>query len=263
MVDPDIILKYIHCGNFIKELFYFAEMESTNNFAKKNKLPQDSLIITNHQISGRGRLDRKWESEKNKNLTFSIVKKIDIEPFEQVNLIYYTSYSVYTALLKYPVLKNIQSKNLDFSIKWPNDILLNNKKVSGNLIESKPLEKLYIIGVGINVNQIDFSKENINIVTSLNFETGFEFDLNDLFKEIINCLSTNIKFIEERKFSKIYNLWKNRIVTIGKDVSFIDKNGQISSGKLIDILPSGKIIIEENGKKCTFNSEEIKLINLV
>jgi len=260
MINPDLISKFIDGNQFIDKLYSFDELDSTNDYAKKNKVPANSLVITNHQKLGRGRLDRQWESEKNKNLTFSLVKKININLKDQVNIVYYSAYSLYSVIKKILTTSGKSNNKYGLDIKWPNDILLNNKKIAGILIETMPITNIYVIGVGINVNQQTFSTETSGIATSLCIETGKTFDLNNLFEEIIQMFLINYSIIEEYKFSNIYNLWKKCINCIGQTVLYFDKFGKKIQGRVIDITPSGHIIIEENTIIRTYNSEDIKLI---
>ena len=131
---------------------HFKTINSTNTYLKENykDLPNFTCVSSAHQSQGHGRYNRSWESNNNENLMFSILiknKKL-IEKFSSISL------AIATCILK--MLTSYKIKNI--SIKWPNDVYVNDKKICGILLEGIANECL-IIGVGLNVNQTNFSKE--------------------------------------------------------------------------------------------------------
>ena len=257
MLDPELISHKLIGKTFISEIFYFDEIDSTNNFAKQNKLPCNSLIITNHQPGGRGRFGRKWESEKGKNLTFTIVKKIDLKSSEQINLIYSIANAVYETLNVY--LKSENKRKYNLKIKWPNDILVTGKKIAGILIETKTGTGNFFIGVGINVNQRKFKGDLQTKASSLASVVKKQIDLNVLLINLLKRIEKGFNYLETRKFTKIYGLWKRKLNCIGKNITFIDPKGKKIEGVVNDILHDGQIIIEQNGKISGYYNGEIRL----
>src|SRR5690554_5559179 len=144
--------------------FYFDSLPSTNTYLKKNyhKYDDKDIIIANEQLQGRGRSKRNWDTESGKDIAMSILlKPKDIKSISLLSLL--TSAAVYDVIKTY---------SLDVKIKWPNDILVNNKKISGILLESvyKLNFEAVIIGIGINVNSTNFPTEILNKATSLKRE---------------------------------------------------------------------------------------------
>ena len=141
-----------------KNIIYYDVLDSTNNFLKEivreNKISESMIIVANFQNKGVGRRNSSWESKKNKNLLFSMFlpnDKLKSSLINYLNII--TSLSIIYTLKKYV-------DNEEVKIKLPNDILVNNKKISGILIETKISKNYFkeiIIGVGININQKHFS----------------------------------------------------------------------------------------------------------
>ena len=141
-----------------KNIIYYDVLDSTNSFLKeivrKNEISESMIIVANFQNKGVGQRNSSWESKKNKNLLFSMFLSNDnlkSSLISYLNII--TSLSIIYTLKKY-------IDNEDIKIKPPNDILLNNKKISGILIETKISRNYFkeiIIGVGININQKNFS----------------------------------------------------------------------------------------------------------
>ncbi len=151
--DFDLKLETSFVG---RNFLYSEEVNSTNDFLmnESDNLENGTVLLSEFQIEGKGRLSRKWFSSKNQNLTFSILfnKKLIKSNINHVNLS--ASLAVANSIENLYQLKT--------ELKWPNDILVKNKKLSGILLEStfnnSKLEKL-IIGIGINVNQTKFEGE--------------------------------------------------------------------------------------------------------
>ena len=207
-------------------------MDSTNDYAKQNNLPDGILVLTNYQVMGRGRFQRKWESIPGKNLTFTFTKKINIEPDNQFSINCCVGFSVFNVLRNEFNNHKKNEYGQFISIKWPNDIVLNNKKIAGVLIEKRSSKDEYIIGIGININQENFSNELALDATSLYLETSVIFDLNNMLTKIIYELDQNLKSLHNHKYMYIFNLWKENNIFIGKAVLFTDESGRIKHGKL-------------------------------
>ena len=131
-------------------------IDSTNSYLKnlavQSTVENWTVIVANHQTKGKGQVDNNWISDKDKNLTFSIL--VEFENLKTINQ-FYLNYSISIAL--YNVLKYYIPEKL--SVKWPNDILSANHKICGILIEStikNSMVKNVIIGIGLNVNQENF-----------------------------------------------------------------------------------------------------------
>ena len=247
----------------LKDVVFFEHLHSTNSYAKDNNVSSDNLIITAYQYEGRGRFDRIWESIENNNLTFTLIKSFEIDSRDVFIINFYVSYFVLKAIKD--IFPDYLQKN--FSLKWPNDMLLNGKKFAGILSELVNLDsknKKFIIGVGINVNQKEFSSSIKNKATSLRLETGIIFELEDLLIRIVKEFYENIELIKDTQ--KILSLWKSNTNLIGKNVKF-RKTGLDAEiqGTIIDIAKDGGIVIEttdeRNTKKnTTYYTGEISFI---
>ena len=173
-LDLEIIKSNFRTSQLGKQLIYFKEVDSTNNFAKKliiDKFEYDekdgTTIVTDYQTEGYGKSNRKWESEPNCNILMTVVLNNTEHNLNPQNS---------TLLMGLIVCKTLNSLfHIKAKIKWPNDVIINNKKVSGILAESvtdKSGNVYLIIGIGINVNQDleKFSEGIKRIVTSLHLE---------------------------------------------------------------------------------------------
>lgn len=244
---------------FIEDIIYFEQITSTNEYCKNAKEKDNLLVIAGFQTGGRGRFDRRWESEPDKNLLFTIKKKI---PRNSRN--YFSVNFYFTYFLLETIMNHLESHNYDFDkelfeIKWPNDLLYGSNKLSGLLIESIVNKNEFIIGIGINVNQVKFSSSLDEITTSLKKITGREIDLEQLLLDIITGFSDNINFLVEEKDFEIYKLWKSKFKMKGQIVSFLDNEGIGETAQVIDINEDGSIKLLKKGEILNCFSGEIKL----
>ena len=261
------MIDFINLNGFgIKNVFYLESVESTNNYAKTLADEDDVLVISGQQSAGRGRFNRKWKSEKNKDITLSIIKWLNIKEVFLVN--FYTSYVIHRAIREYLVLLNLDTKDDDIlRLKWPNDILLDGKKVSGiltELINFNENPKRFVIGIGINVNQVDFPEEISGKATSLKKYYNRDFPLIELVNIIMKNFYSNLGLLEQGEI--LMELWRLNSGMEGKNIKFrtSDSDDEIH-GQIIGIRDDGgiKIKISDNSNSkniSTFYSGEISFI---
>ena len=226
---------------------YFDIIDSTNTYLKSNtNLPNLTIVAARHQTNGKGRLGRTWFD--NDDLMFSILVKEHLDKP--------TDYSFLIAITICNVLDKF---NLNPLIKWPNDIIVNDKKISGILLESTGINRIenVIIGVGINTNSKSFPSDLVFKATSLSLETNNKIDNNKLLDLIID------------EFNNLYNLYINKNINIIKEVekrfylldrlvNFIYKN-DLCMGIAKGIDSDGNIIIQANNNEYHISSGEITL----
>lgn len=234
-----------------------SRIDSTNRYAQdlaKNGLLHNGAIISaTEQFSGKGQRGSTWHSFAGKNLTISIFLKPSFLKANQQFLI-----SQCIALAVCDCVK-LYCKNHVF-IKWPNDILINDKKAAGILIENT-LKNDYIdysiIGIGLNVNQCEF--ENLPQATSLKLQTGNDF----LIDEVLNDLC---KQIEKRYFQLINDssaIQKNYLENLYRYKSFANYHykGNEVFAQIIDIDDNGKLILEkEDGEILNCDLKEVAFV---
>ncbi len=238
-----------------------SAIDSTNLYLKKmaseSNLENFTVVVAEHQTKGRGQMGTKWTSEKSKNLTFSIL--INVEGFK-IEEQFYLSMAISLGLLN--VLKG--QVKVPVFIKWPNDILAVKDKVAGVLIENNiggSFIKQSIVGIGLNVNQENFSDELEN-VTSLKILTGHTFNLDELLLKIVNSIKKFVQFIESNRLQELKKLYIESLFKMNKPSMFIDKNNVIFLGKIVDVDKNGRLLLElENETIRKFNLKEIKFAN--
>ena len=257
-MNIDLLKSNLINENCLSDIIYFEEIESTNEYAKKHDIPDNTLIVSDRQTKGKGRFSRIWESAPGRDLTFSLIKKINIG-IDEIHLInFYTSYIIFDSVRKtYPAhtVKNL-------FLKWPNDILLNGKKISGILTDVKDLRsesKHFIIGSGINVNSGEFNVNVKNKATSLLNETGIESDNTSLLIEIVSGFYSNLDMIYNGK--DLLSLWKKNSDVIGKVICFRQLNDDTEKSVTVkDIDSDGALIILDSENKIKkFHSGEISI----
>jgi len=225
------------------KIIKLSAIDSTSSFlkemAKKSDLENYTVIVAEEQTKGRGQQRNSWLSEPSKNLTMSIfIDDLDLKIYNQK----YLNFAISLAVFK--TLTTLKIENL--SIKWPNDIMSVNKKICGILIENSiSSNKIYasIIGIGLNVNQIQFPKSLKN-ASSLKALTNITYDLDNLLIKLIKEIRSSIKILSLEKYTQLEQqylavLYKKNIPTMFKnseDVLFM--------GKILGISDSGNLLIE-------------------
>lgn len=229
------------------ELLFLDKVDSTNKYAKEHisELDDMKLVYTDNQTNGRGRLERKWNFTGGQNIYASIVLKPSKE-FKEV----YSNLTQYLCLVLAEVFEEYK---VTPQIKWPNDIKVNGKKISGILAEavssSNGLEGL-VLGFGINLNCDKKLMEGINQpATSLNLETGMKIDRDIFLKKVIDkfCLGYN-RFIEDG-FLLIREDYKKRAEFLNKTVS-VKVFDKTITGIAKDVTENGALkLIDGNNKE--------------
>ncbi|MDG5787567.1 biotin--[acetyl-CoA-carboxylase] ligase [Evansella sp. AB-P1] len=205
--------------SIFRNVVYQPVLESTQQLAQqllqeKEKNGQGTIVIANEQTGGRGRLGRDWHSPKNTGVWMSIIlyPKLDIRQTPQLTLL--TAVAVVRAIEKIT--------ELDVHIKWPNDILINKKKVAGILTELQAdpdRVKSVIIGIGLNVNQTSFPEEIKDIATSIAIEGNKGYKRIDLIEAILFEFQWLYEVYLSKGFSFIKPLWEARTTTLGKRIT--------------------------------------------
>lgn len=255
MIDQKKILSQITTKVIGRNIIAFETIDSSNTYAKtlsdvdaKNGM----LIITEKQTVGRGRFNRKWKSQKEKNLTFSIILKPESEVIKIGLLPLLTASAVARAI---EVVTN-----LDVECKWPNDILINGKKTCGILIESTSTHKInrIIVGIGLNVNQELFPYEIRFTATSLKNETGKTIDRIILLVEILKQFEEMYFRFTGNDNQKFLTDWENRCKIFGKEISVSYFEKQVR-GKALRIDSDGSLILDSEGNEIKLFSGDVTM----
>lgn len=207
-------------GSIGRRLLFYEKVDSTNTIAYDiaEETDEGTVVIADSQEKGKGRLGRVWISPPDKNIYMSVIIKPDLIS-EDVTLI-----TLMAAVACARALKRLT--DLDIRIKWPNDLILNDKKFGGILTELKILKKRVIfavIGIGLNINvNIDTLPQEIRgISTSILNETGKLYSRSEIIAEILNEVDYWYKVLKGDDRLKILSEWKRLSCTLGKEIKVI------------------------------------------
>lgn len=229
----------------------FDTLDSTNSYLKRNGkyLDHFTVVQANHQEKGKGRLGRSWQDQGN-SLLFSILLKEKIEP-ERVSLL--------SLLAGASVVLILEHYGLTPLVKWPNDTLVSEKKISGILTEavSEGEDIFYIVGIGINLNQKEFEGELSQKATSLFLLTKKEYDKEEVLTVLLSYFTSLYQdYIQGGK--KFLTVVKSHSFLDQKEVS-LDYYGEHIHGTVIDITDKGTLLLDVSGKQIEVSSGEVTL----
>ncbi|WP_417040116.1 biotin--[acetyl-CoA-carboxylase] ligase [Coprobacter fastidiosus] len=238
---------------------HLNETHSTNSYLRElimreKEQPEGTVVITDYQTAGRGQKGNSWESERGKNLTFSILLHPNhIPPGKQFILSQLISISIVVVLKKY---------DRHFTIKWPNDIYWKEKKIAGMLIEvdltGSSLSNA-IIGIGININQRHFKSDAPNPV-SLTQITGKEHNLSELLEKILDSIVDAYNKYSPDNEEEIRQKYM-ALLFRNKGVYPYLYGEEIFNASIEGIEPNGQLILKkENGSIHTFAFKEISFV---
>ncbi|MDG1890711.1 MAG: biotin--[acetyl-CoA-carboxylase] ligase [Verrucomicrobiota bacterium] len=227
----------------------FRQTASTNQLVDQMGLggvAEGMVVFAESQTEGRGRLGRKWLSPEGKGLWFSLLLRPPLRPAEMTRLTIIAATALARAIR--------ETSGLQPSIKWPNDILINGRKVAGVLTEmsAEPDRVLHaVIGVGVDVNQEqeDFPDELSSVATSLRIESGRPILRSDLAVALLKALNTDYQRILSGQFQAVAEEWESQCITLQKRVRIHQMNQTCvgfaesldSEGALMVRTPSGHL----------------------
>lgn len=232
---------------------------STNSFLKEmsaNQLLENfTVVVAENQTEGKGQRGNVWNVESSKNLTFSVlIKKFHVSEFNPFVLNVLTPVSVFQVLSTYN-LRNLK-------IKWPNDILAENKKIGGILIENifkNQNEIDVIIGIGLNVNQSKF--ENLPNASSLNLLLNKNFNKEELLHQIVLKIEENYKKLIQSGEDYFWSFYNENLFRKNVPSVFEKNNKSRFQGIIKNVSKEGKLIIQlEDDSIQAFEVKEISLL---
>jgi BirA family biotin operon repressor/biotin-[acetyl-CoA-carboxylase] ligase len=232
--------------DLVKKLFVFDEVDSTNRIAKELALAnaeEGTIVISRTQHHGRGRFDRIWQSPEG-----GVYLSIILRPRKSTQKI-----SLLPFVAALAITKTINLYGLNASIKWPNDTLVNGKKIAGILLESEIKEETIIyvvVGIGINLN-IDIKDLSPDIQpksTSIRHELGSPVDYHEFLRTFFIQFEKTYYLFVENLFERIIDEWKIHTDTLGKTIQVQTSTGTLQ-GIAFDIDPLGFLLLRtENGE---------------
>ena len=248
----------LETGCFGQEICYLSSTDSTNLVARQlaqEGAREGTLVITDYQTQGRGRLKRSWWSPPGENLLFSIIFRPSFEVTHTFRLTLLSSLAVAEAIR--------QETGLETLIKWPNDIYLKGKKVSGILselgVKGEQLQYV-IVGIGINVNSDPSTHPEIKeIATSISMELGQSFSRLKLLKVILNLMERYYHILKRGDFNSLKKTWDALSLIKGKAVKVVSKD-DLKEGIAESVDEEGFLILRDySGKRSRIVSADVSL----
>ena len=213
------------------KIIHIEETDSTNRWLKAHG-EGTMVVVADYQTAGKGCGTNSWESERGKNLTFSmLIHPTDIPASQQFRI---------TEVVSVALCEVLEQYIGDVSIKWPNDIYMGDKKICGVLIENRLQGNVIvdsIIGIGLNVNQTEFVSDAPNPV-SLRQLLGREIDREALLHDFLETLET------VSSSETTYSAYRNKLFRMGKQAVFSDETGRFE-GTIQDVETDGRLLIKD------------------
>lgn len=216
---------------------WYERLPSTNTFLKervglKKQVPSGTVVAAREQTQGRGRREREWLSAAGENLTFSILLREKCEPRK------WPSASMAAAIA---VAETLEKEGINASLKWPNDVLVNGRKICGILSEGIPGG--IIIGIGLNIN-MQAADPIDQPATSILIETGTRRDVDKMLEKLLKHLSVRLDEWVQGGFSKVRKNWEANVPNIGKPVTVRD-GGAMRRGLLAGFGEDGELLLRD------------------
>ncbi|HLF52723.1 biotin--[acetyl-CoA-carboxylase] ligase [Flavobacterium sp.] len=241
------------------KLIKLDAIDSTNDFLKSlagSQIVENFTVVTaEKQTKGKGQMGAKWVSETGKNLIMSVlIRDLLLDVNQIYNLNVAVSLSVISSLENFAIPK--------LSIKWPNDIMSDNKKIGGILIENSIKtngEIISIVGIGLNINQINF--DELPKASSLSVIMGKDFDKEDVLFKIIKNLKINAAKLLNNQSEKLWSDYNFNLFKKGIPMPFENQNGDKFMGIIQDVNDFGRLQIAlEDDSIVTFGVKEIQML---
>ena len=238
-----------------RNLILLAETESTNRFLARlsadTNLPEGSVVVANHQTSGRGQAESKWVSEAGQNLLMSILLKPDFLSAKKIFLL--------SKMVSLAVKDALTDFGIETKIKWPNDIYSRDQKICGVLIENimrGAQVQQSVIGIGLNVNQEIFPKEIPN-PASMKSISGNTFSIDECMFSICNHLEKRYLQLKSGHTDDINKEYLNFLYRSHKMHEY-ESMGQKFTAEIINVEEEGRVVMrKEDGSVVRFGFKEV------
>lgn len=212
---------------------------------------EGTCVQSLYQTQGRGQMGATWQASPGKNLLFSLLLK---PKHTKVDSIFYLNMTLCLS-----IWKTIHSYHDSAKIKWPNDILINQKKCAGILIETALQNNLFqhiIAGIGVNVNEENFPE--LIKATSLKQISGREILLDDVLHSLFNSINYFYPFYLQMRFNHIWQMYNDHLFGKGEILCFKDQEGSIFNAEVLGVNKLGQLELKTEGKTISYANKEVE-----
>lgn len=248
-VQAKLFLRYLNY-----KVMFHAELQSTQQLAQQlaaEGIDEGALILADHQSTGRGRLGREWSTARGTGIAASLILKPDIPIHTASQLTLVAAVSAAKLFRKY---------GIEAQIKWPNDILVNHKKICGILTEMQAdpdRVRALILGIGLNVNETNFPPSLTESAVSMKLLKNKNFDRAEVTAELFNIFEVDYRLFLAESFTALKDEWIKYSATLGRKVQVVHNNQRIQ-GTAVTIEDSGALkIIDDTGKEHLIYSGDV------
>ncbi len=244
---------------FGRRLYYLAAVDSTNRVAvalAKEGEAHGTVVIADFQTGGKGRWNRRWESPRGRDLLFSII----LRPQAAANMVLPLTLTLSVGVAE--AIGRVTGKNA--GVKWPNDVVVEGKKISGILSESSTQGSrtgFVVSGIGINVNAApgDFAEEFRDRTCSCLTLTGTELDRAEVLARVLSSLETAYESFAGEGFGPMLERYKALLAIWRGNIRF-ERAGREIVGTVRDVAPDGGLVIDSGAGPLTLYEEEVFIL---
>ena len=239
------------------DIYRFGKIDSTNSYLLQlgdEGFPEGTVVVADEQLKGRGRFGRRWEAEPLSSLLFSILLR---PAFLQRDEVFILTFSAAVAVAE--SLEDVAGVRTE--LKWPNDILIDSKKVCGLLLESSfEADRLnhIVLGIGLNVNQTTFPVEIKEKATSLALSAGRNFDRDEILFAILGKFAAMYETLRARDFYRVMKKWRERSNLFGRKIR-VQLADRTFEGIFDDVTDDGLLILKTSSGTQKFTAGEISI----
>jgi BirA family biotin operon repressor/biotin-[acetyl-CoA-carboxylase] ligase len=259
MISPETLRDGLQAKIFGKKIYSFETIDSTNSCARTLAgcwAEEGTIVISEFQSAGRGRLGRTWVADAGENLMFSLILRPKITP-DAMNLL-----SLVAAV---GIARGIEKHTgIRVLCKWPNDLLCGGQKIAGILLEgSLAGDRIdsVIVGIGVNVNQRQFPDDIASRATSLTLVTGRLLERAGLFRTILQCLEEEYSTQAKSGFKDAVARWLEYAPLIGKHIT-VATDGAVIEGTVRGINAGGGLIVSSQDGEHTFLAGDVTIVDM-
>jgi len=250
LIHLDVSLRHIQT-----EVRHYREIDSTNAaLLQPHKYPSGTVLMADYQSAGRGRLGRTWSAPAGEALLFSIFLETDLADPLYI-------YTFLAAVAVREALAHFIPGN-GLTLKWPNDILLNDRKICGILVQSVTTgtSLRIVIGIGLNLNQsAAFFEPALPHASSLYVETGQRFERLPVLRAILLAIDNNLNIPLARRPDEILRKWQAACASLGKRVKVNDGQA-VYTGLFTGLTPQGGLILQTEERRIVFHAADVTIV---
>ncbi len=259
-LDETRLISSLSSGIMGRRLHLLRSVDSTNTIAYEMALKgaeEGTVVIADSQDKGRGRLGRRWESPPGVNIYLSLILRPTITPSHAPHLTFISSIALVDTIKK-------NCPGLEPLIKWPNDIIINHRKVAGILTEmNSEMDRVIfvVIGIGINVNMsVALLPEGLRTVaTSLREEMGETIDRNRLVIDLLKGIETSYEMYKKEGFQKILDIWRSHAYLDGRFVEVSHFSERVR-GVVIGVDEDGRLLVKDDGELIRVIAGDVSIV---